>query len=91
MFLLHTDQKTISCLSRLVANTSMSNVYCSVDGTDFPINESHPFSPKWFSYKFNGPGVRYEIGVCMRKGITFWCNESLAHGSNNYLCTLRIK
>jgi len=29
----------------------------SVDGTDFRIQEPIPFDAKWFSHKFNGPGL----------------------------------
>jgi DDE superfamily endonuclease len=40
----------------------------TVDGTDFRIMEPHPFDPKWLSEKFNGPGVKYEVGVCIQTG-----------------------
>ena len=29
----------------------------SVDGTDYCIQEQHPFDPKWYSHKFRGPAV----------------------------------
>ena len=35
----------------------------SVDGTDFRIQDPVPFSEKWYSYKFKGPGLRYEVGL----------------------------
>ena len=35
----------------------------SVDGTDFLINEPKPFDNCWFSHKFRGPGLRYEVEV----------------------------
>ena len=47
----------------------------SLDGTDFPILEPTEFDPKWFSHKFRGPGIRYEIGLCIKTG-----NIVLAHG-----------
>jgi len=34
-----------------------------------------PFSPRWFSHKFNGPGLRYEIAVSLSSGQIVW-----AHG-----------
>jgi hypothetical protein len=40
----------------------------TVDGTDFRIMEPSPFDPKWLSEKFNGPGVKYEIAVCIQTG-----------------------
>jgi hypothetical protein len=38
-----------------------------VDGTDYPIKELCPFSKKWFSHKFKGPGLQYdsEVAVCI--------------------------
>ena len=46
----------------------------TVDGTDFRIQEPTPFSPRWYSHKFCGPGVRYEVGVCIKTGWIVWIN-----------------
>lgn len=46
----------------------------TVDGTDCPIPEPSPFSRKWYSHKFHGPGVRYEVGVCIQTGWIVWVN-----------------
>jgi DDE superfamily endonuclease len=46
----------------------------TVDGTDCPIQEPTPFNPGWYSHKFKGPGVRYEVGVCIRTGWIVWVN-----------------
>jgi hypothetical protein len=40
----------------------------SVDGTDFQINEPTPFSKGYYSHKFNGPGLRYEIALNIMTG-----------------------
>ena len=40
----------------------------TVDGTDFRIQEPKPFSTKWYSHKFRGPGIRYELVVCIKTG-----------------------
>lgn len=40
----------------------------SVDGVDFRIFEPTPFSPSWFSFKHNGPGIRYEVSLSIRTG-----------------------
>lgn len=45
-----------------------------MDGVDFRINEPGIFSPKWYSHKFNGPGIRYEIGLNIRTGEIVWKN-----------------
>lgn len=49
-------------------------VYVSVDGTDCQIMEPQPFSPMWYSHKFHGPGVRYEIGLSVETGRLVWAN-----------------
>lgn len=40
----------------------------TVDGTDFRICEPSPFSPKWYSHKFKGPGLRYEVAISINGG-----------------------
>ena len=47
-------------------------VLISVDGTDCPIKEPQPFDRKWYSHKFHGPGVRYEVGVAIYSGVIVW-------------------
>ena len=51
-----------------------NQVYVTIDGTDFRILEPRPFSRSWFSHKFKGPGVRYEIGVSIATGWIVWVN-----------------
>lgn len=46
----------------------------TVDGTDFRIQEQAPFDRKWYSHKFKGPGLRYEVGVCIQTGWVVWIN-----------------
>ena len=36
-----------------------------VDGTDFRIEEPSPFLSSWYSHKFHGPGLRYEVVVAI--------------------------
>lgn len=44
-----------------------------VDGTDCTIREPTVFNKKrWYSHKFNGPGVRYEIGLSILSGSFIW-------------------
>jgi len=43
-----------------------------IDGTDVPIYEPGVRSSIWWSHKFNGPGVRYEVGTCIRTGDIVW-------------------
>jgi hypothetical protein len=46
----------------------------TVDGTDCRICEPTPFNPKWYSHKFKGAGLRYEVGVCIQTGWICWTN-----------------
>lgn len=40
----------------------------TVDGTDFRIKEQFPFDSRWYSHKYNGPGVRYEFAISIATG-----------------------
>jgi len=53
----------------------------SVDGTDFMVYEPRPFDWKWYSEKFHGAGLRYEIGVCIQTGWICWVNGPFPCGS----------
>lgn len=50
------------------------NFYISVDGTDCRISEPSPFSPSWYSHKFHGAGLRYEIGLSISNSNIVWAN-----------------
>lgn len=52
----------------------------TVDGTDFHIHEPKPFNKRWWSHKFNGPGIRYEIAICIQTGLIVWVNGPFACG-----------
>ena len=53
----------------------------TVDGTDFQIYEPTPFSKKWYSHKFAGAGLRYEVAVCIQTGDIVWFNGPFPCGS----------
>jgi len=44
----------------------------SVDGTDFQIYKWGSFWTGWYSHKFKAPGLRYEVGLCIRTGDIVW-------------------
>jgi hypothetical protein len=46
----------------------------SVDGTDFRIFNIKPFWTGWFSHKFKGPGLRYEVALNIMTGDIVWIN-----------------
>lgn len=55
----------------------------TVDGTDFLIEEPAHFNKKWYSHKFKGPGLRYEIGVCIQTGWLVWVHGPFPCGRYN--------
>ena len=55
--------------------------FISLDGTDSHIQEPTPFNPKLFSHKFEGPGVQYEVGICLQTGWIVWWNGAFPCGS----------
>ena len=59
-------------MSSRFAAGSFESCYLSVDGTDCRIYERYPFKCKWYSHKFKGPGLRYEVGMCMFRDEICW-------------------
>lgn len=62
----------------------------SVDGTDCRIFEPTPFSKKWFSHKFKGPGLRYEVGLAIQTGEIAWIHGPFPCGAHNDLSIFRL-
>jgi hypothetical protein len=54
-----------------------------VDGVDCPIQEPYPFNEGIFSKKLNGPGYKYEIGVCIKTGDIVWVNGPFIAGRHD--------
>jgi DDE superfamily endonuclease len=54
----------------------------TVDGTDFRIREPKDFDSKWYTKKYNGPGLRYEVAVCIHTGHIVWCHGPFPCGQN---------
>jgi DDE superfamily endonuclease len=63
----------------MLDNGSIAKI--TVDGTDCPIQEPSVFSGRWYSHKFKGPGLRYEVGVCIQTGWIVWKNGPYPCGS----------
>ena len=55
--------------------------WVTVDCSDFQIEEPAPFNHKWFSHKFRGPGLRYELAVSLRGGDIVWAHDPFPCGS----------
>lgn len=62
-------------------HSQFPSCHVSVDGTDFRIQEPTPFSSRWFSSKFRGPGVRYEIGISVINPKIIWVNGPFPCGT----------
>ena len=56
-------------------------VFVTVDGTDFRIKDPSPFSTSWYSHKYKGPGVRYEVAICIATGWIVWIRGPYRCGS----------
>ena len=63
----------------------------SLDGTDFRIREPSPFSTKWWSFKFNGPGLRCEIAIEAESGNIVWAYGGFPCGAFPDLIIARRK
>ena len=44
----------------------------AIDRLYFSICKPFPFSKKWYSHKFEGPALTYEIAVAIRSGDIVW-------------------
>lgn len=55
------------------------------------ITEKNPYSKRYFSYKFNGPGLKYEIGLIIKTRIIIWVNGGISCGLENDLSLARSK
>ena len=52
-----------------------------VHGTHCPIGEPHQFpSAKWYSHKYNHPGLNYELGIRLYENQLAWINGPFPAG-----------
>ena len=59
----------------------------SVDGTDFMIQKE--YGRKFFSHKFRGSGLRYEVALCILTGHIVWINGPYEPGIWNDIAVFR--
>ena len=64
-------------------NLIIRNCYLTVDCTDCPVFEPLPFHPEMYSHKFNGPGIKYEVAICIRTGHIVWINGPFAASTSD--------
>jgi hypothetical protein len=79
--------KSAKILFPQVAPANRARYLLTIDGTDCPIQEPSNFSKSWFSHKFKGPAVKYELGVDM-EGNLVWISGPY-RGSINDLTIFR--
>ena len=60
-----------------------TNCFVSVDCTDCPVFEPWPFSTAMYSKKLNGPGIKYEVAVCIKTGHIVWVNGPFVGSKND--------
>ena len=67
---------------RIISLVTLADTGClvTVNGIDFMIPEPMPFSKAWWSHKFNGPGLRCEIAICIKTGWIVAYNGPFACG-----------
>ena len=53
------------------------------------ILEPSPFDPMWYSHKFEGHGVWYEVGICFQTGRIVWWNGAFPCGADPDLNIMR--
>jgi hypothetical protein len=96
MNILNLINKPLACFLKIkfenrLLNQNGSICKLSVDGTDFRIHEPTPFWSGWFSHKFNGPGLRYEVGICIQTGWICWVLGPFACGKWSDLRIFKAK
>lgn len=58
-----------------------TNAFVSLDGTDFAITAQGGYNPDFFSHKFKGPGLRYEVGLNVATGQIVWVHGGYPCGA----------
>jgi len=79
--------KVIDFDKRYCGANENSSCFITVDGIDCRIIEPQPFikkiSKQWYSHKFNGPAVKYEVGVSIARGDIVWINGPYPGSAND--------
>ena len=53
-------------------NDRLNDALVSIDGTDMHMQQLRPFWKGWYSFKFHGPGMRWEVAICILTGEIVW-------------------
>lgn len=82
-------QSQIQFRNRFRLSVPGQTCFVSLDATDCSIQEPKPFDQKWFSHKLNGPGLKYEVGLCIRSGDIVWIHGGVPCGEYSDLVLAR--
>ena len=75
--------RVIRLENRFIDWDGKASCLISIDGTDCPVNEPWPFDTQMYSKKFNGPAVKYEVGVCIQTGSIVWICGAFVASTND--------
>lgn len=56
----------------MISGEGFQSSYISVNGIDFMIYELGPRDTRSYCHKFNGPGIRYKVGIAIATGWIAW-------------------
>jgi hypothetical protein len=62
----------------------------TVDGTDFCIKGQKDEPTSWFSHKFRGPALCYEVAICIQTGEIVWTVSPFCAGRYPDITIFRI-
>ena len=65
---------SIGTLETRLCVKQIKGCHISVDGTNCPVYENHPFDQSLFLHKFKRAGLRYELAVCVYSGKIARCH-----------------
>lgn len=77
--------------NRFRGGNKLNRCNVTVDGTDFRIADPTPVKKVWYSQKFNGPGLRYEIACSLYNGDIVWINGPYAPRHSPDISIFRYK
>ena len=60
-----------------------------MDGADFKIYNQTPFNKEDYLYKYNAPGLRYELASNIQTGYIVWINGPFKPGNYNDIAIFR--
>lgn len=76
-------------VKNVLRRNEIQKSFISVHETDAPIQEQSPFILHWYSYKFDGPCLGYDVGLSWAVNKVEWINGPFCPGKYNDLQMFR--